>query len=507
MRTLLSNLPSLRFFAVFLFIAVTGYQGFAQSHSNPYERINQLKKFSAPGEWGQTSGAEKKDHIYLVSDTITQTANGNPEESLFQQWDEDGTEWANSHIIAFTYNGNGQILTSRTMNYDPDAEDFINSMHTENEYDNDGNLIESLNQIHEDGTWVNLTRREMEYDGQGRQVNELTQNWDHDEEQWVNYSNNVSEYDERGTMVESRQEVWADHEWIMESGERIDPEYENDVLAGATVENWAFDDWENSYRFTTEQAGDGSWEQYTEQAWTGNDWENDFRLAELEWHDFNLFLIGGYMEQLWEDDWENYERVSAEYTGFNEFELIIFETWIDDDEEWENEFRIRNMYDDQENLTEALNEIWQPDEWFVIAGNQFILTYNGNNNVIEEIRQSWDQNEGGWLNVMRILNSYNGPVSAEEEYSVPAQFVLNQNYPNPFNPVTEISFEVPVSASVTLSVYDILGRRVSVLLNDEHFDPGNHTVSFNGSGLAGGVYLYQLRSGGLVKVRKMILNK
>ncbi len=96
---------------------------------------------------------------------------------------------------------------------------------------------------------------------------------------------------------------------------------------------------------------------------------------------------------------------------------------------------------------------------------------------------------------------------------VPGTFALSQNYPNPFNPTTMIGYKVPGTGNrheaigsswVRLSVFDLLGREVAVLL-DELKEPGNYTVKFDASGLASGVYLYRLTAGGFVQTRKMIV--
>lgn len=87
---------------------------------------------------------------------------------------------------------------------------------------------------------------------------------------------------------------------------------------------------------------------------------------------------------------------------------------------------------------------------------------------------------------------------------------LGQNYPNPFNPSTVISFELPKDANVSLKVYDISGKEVASLLNG-YLATGSHSVNFNASGLASGVYFYKLNiiNGGenTSKVMKMILTK
>jgi hypothetical protein len=95
------------------------------------------------------------------------------------------------------------------------------------------------------------------------------------------------------------------------------------------------------------------------------------------------------------------------------------------------------------------------------------------------------------------------------------QVLLEQNYPNPFNPITTIGFRVAGlkigsgvsglgSSLVRLSVYDLLGREVAVLV-DEQKAPGEYTVRFDGRHLASGVYLYRLTANTCVQTRKMLL--
>jgi hypothetical protein len=85
-------------------------------------------------------------------------------------------------------------------------------------------------------------------------------------------------------------------------------------------------------------------------------------------------------------------------------------------------------------------------------------------------------------------------------------FLLKQNYPNPFNPVTQIEFVLEKNAKVQLSIYNILGQKLDVLLNS-NLTAGVHRVQFDGRNLPSGIYFYQLRVGNQTQVRKMELMK
>lgn len=88
--------------------------------------------------------------------------------------------------------------------------------------------------------------------------------------------------------------------------------------------------------------------------------------------------------------------------------------------------------------------------------------------------------------------------------TVPITFDLRQNYPNPFNPATEITYLLPGASDVTLRVFDILGREVATLVNEKK-PAGSHTVRFDASGLASGVYVYRLIAGAFEQSRRMML--
>ena len=94
--------------------------------------------------------------------------------------------------------------------------------------------------------------------------------------------------------------------------------------------------------------------------------------------------------------------------------------------------------------------------------------------------------------------------SAAHPGGVPALATLSQNYPNPFNPSTTIKYELPKTLHVSLTVYDLLGREVSVLVH-ERKDAGVHEVKFDGSSLASGVYFYRLQAGSYVNTKKLLI--
>jgi hypothetical protein len=92
------------------------------------------------------------------------------------------------------------------------------------------------------------------------------------------------------------------------------------------------------------------------------------------------------------------------------------------------------------------------------------------------------------------------------QHARPSSFDLSQNYPNPFNPSTTISYGLPHSSHVMLTVYNTLGQRVAELVNEQQ-QAGHHETVFHGDGLASGVYYYRIQAGGFVQTKRLLLLK
>jgi photosystem II stability/assembly factor-like uncharacterized protein len=122
----------------------------------------------------------------------------------------------------------------------------------------------------------------------------------------------------------------------------------------------------------------------------------------------------------------------------------------------------------------------------------------------------------GWIigDSGTILKTTNGGITIginPVSKIIPKDFSLSQNYPNPFNPTTKIRFDIPQAVgrgdrSVKMRVYDLLGRELSVLVNEE-LNAGTYEVDFDGSDLPSGVYYYKLATGSYTQTKKMVLLK
>lgn len=97
-------------------------------------------------------------------------------------------------------------------------------------------------------------------------------------------------------------------------------------------------------------------------------------------------------------------------------------------------------------------------------------------------------------------------VEGEPESNLPTEYKLEQNYPNPFNPSTIIKYDIPKESFVTLKIYDILGREIKTLVNEDK-PAGRYSVTFNAGNLASGTYIYRILAGSFIQTKKLALLK
>lgn len=96
------------------------------------------------------------------------------------------------------------------------------------------------------------------------------------------------------------------------------------------------------------------------------------------------------------------------------------------------------------------------------------------------------------------------PLAVPPQAGIVREFALSQNYPNPFNPVTTIRYQVPSAGRVSVTVHDLLGKEVALLVNDRK-EPGTYSVRFDASSLSSGVYFYTMRAGSFTETKKLMV--
>ncbi len=126
--------------------------------------------------------------------------------------------------------------------------------------------------------------------------------------------------------------------------------------------------------------------------------------------------------------------------------------------------------------------------------------------VLYTARSSVNDSTGSYSYPIVVLD-YDATASIESGYAnIPSNFYLDQNYPNPFNPITTIQYELSKQSEVQITIYDLLGKKVTTLVSETQ-DAGFKSIQWNASNAASGVYFYQIRTGDFNQTRKMILLK
>jgi len=145
------------------------------------------------------------------------------------------------------------------------------------------------------------------------------------------------------------------------------------------------------------------------------------------------------------------------------------------------------------------------------GGNSFM---SSNDTIISTVGQICGgvMEGGGYeMHIGYICKCCPTKVEEQEDENTPYTFSLSQNYPNPFNPTTNIEFELPRSGPVIIEIFNILGQKVRILV-DDHMKAGHKLVDWdgkdkNGNDVSSGIYFYRLQAGNFSQARKMVLIK
>ena len=338
---------------------------------------------------------------------------------------------------------------------------WVDSYRRTNTYDAQGNMLTDLRELWENNQWVNDWRGTYTYDAQGNMLTDLLEYWENN--QWVNYSRRTYTYDAQGNMLTYLWEYWEDNQWV------------------------------NAWRYTYTYNAQGNMLTDLAENWENNQWVNDGRGTYT--YDAQGNMLTDLLEYWENNQWVNYSRRTYTYDAQGNMLTNLTELW--ENSQWVNGWRYTYTYNAQGNLASiwfhaGLNSSWVPAnlntfsgyEVYDMAGNEYRF-WGHNVNFIYK------------LIVTEVLS---------EKTNVPEYFTLQQNFPNPFNPRTKINYAIPKESFVMIKVYDMLGREIKTLVNEEK-TAGNYSVSFNAENLSSGIYFYTIKADAFVQTKKMVLLK
>ena len=184
------------------------------------------------------------------------------------------------------------------------------------------------------------------------------------------------------------------------------------------------------------------------------------------------------------DEYGSYSSCTHPFGCSDEWKAYIVKTDNNGDPEWEG------IYPEEKDIGNTACE--------------FIgLTSDGGYILFNDTDAFWDEVGSNAFGFMKIAGSTK---IKSDNTSIPSNMQLHQNYPNPFNPTTQIQFDLNKSGFVTIDIFSILGVKVMTLLN-ENVEAGYHQITFDGSELSSGSYIYRIKIGDFMQMKKCLLVK
>ena len=353
-------------------------------------------------------------------------------------------------------------------------------------YNDDLSLNYFIDAVWYNSEWIDFEKHTNTYNSDGSLESVLWEWSNGSSEEWFKDAKDVYNYDSVGNRV------FYLHQYFNGLEFENDFKYENcydtaNNLVSSVNQHWIEGIWVNSsksiYTYSPEKVKDTT----LFQVWTNDQWVN-YYLTNYEYDEkLNVITI---QTKIWqEQQWSDYALAKLDY---NENNNLVLENWQKAVyNNWENWFRIYYEYDDNFDLIHLYGEEWENGQW--IPENEPLKVTNPDGILFVYLAKE-------------IFLYYSKPISVKNEKNISYEFNLLQNYPNPFNPVTTINYQLPETGFVTLKVYDILGREVTTLVNEEK-SRGQYSINFDATAFASGIYIYQIRVNEYVSSKKMLLLK
>jgi hypothetical protein len=467
-------------------------------------------KIAAPVGMSLPNSLKKQNDYYLLSQVLEELWNGSAwgnnskalitynsdntyAEWLFQAYN--GSAWVDSSRTLYTYT-NGKIATYTEQHFNGTM--WLNDYKDSSSYDGNGNRTLEIIQLGDSLSWVNSIRFSHTYNVNNTLNSSLTEIWNGSA--WVNSQQSIFTYDGNGNLTEEDVQVWSGSAWVTETIYTYSYNSDNKVVENI-IQGWNGTSLQNYEKLDYTYDSNGKMSTEVLQTWdnTGMAWVNSN--MDTYTYDSSGRQINDLNQTWFNNAWVNF----AQYVDV--FDANGNETEYDEQSwngsGWTNTYVYTATYNSDNTYATELEQYYTggvlSDEY------GYSYTYDSNGNVATETDQVW--NGSVLVNSYRYTYSYNLVTTGiAGNKNTPTKFELSQNYPNPFNPTTTINFSVPASSFVTIKVYDILGREIASLVNEQKA-AGSYDVQFNGNNLSSGVYLYRMQAGSFVQTRKLMLMK
>jgi len=344
-----------------------------------------------------------------------------------------------------------------------------------------------------DVQWTHASLRWYTYDGFGNEIEDLRQVWD--SMIWIIDRREISTYDDGGLPTIRLNQRWDGSNWVNSHRYRyVYNDYDQLVEYAKEYAGQTDDTWINRYVIRSSYDEKGLLAERIEHCWCGNPtgWELYQRFL-YSYDDLGNVTV--YLRNGWDGArWIDVDRTLYEFDSFGNKILDLRQRW--DGTQYVDRYRFLYTYDALGNRILSHSQEWDGTGW----SNERLSTntYDSPGNLASRLVQICDNGE--WTNDEYCTGTYR-----QEHVEIrPAEVQLHQNFPNPFDQVTTFFYHMQKRNYARLSVYDVLGREVAVLIQD--IQPrGVNSVIFDAGQLPSGMYICRLEAGTNASVRNIVL--
>lgn len=449
------------------------------------ERLGGLMQASMFPNLRQSFDVKSKDRF------ISNTAFDTPNESILETFhvvdsaivtSEDGSQMYHY----YTHNSNGSKTSE--VSQDLIGTSRVNNSRNTYDYDINGNIVSSLSEIWDDLTWLNVGLHTYSYDSSGV-IDTVLSGWWQDSS-WVNSSRHTYESDSSGNITSLLLEQWDGSELTNATLTTFEHDT-NGNTTFALIAMWSDSTWLNNSHYTYTYNIHGNQTHELHEVWDGSEWVNAYQTSKDYDSNENLVLR---LYDRWSVDstWERLTRNTYSYSPGGHRISVLSEGW--DGAGWFNRYLRNYGYDDNGNVTLVTCETWLDESW-VLDNSPFIIWGEFGN---------YYQYYGAEAELF-----YTATTTDIEYYEVNvSEFSLSQNFPNPFNPSTTLLYNLSEQVDVTLTVYDITGRTVAILVNQTrlagHYEAHWNGMDEMGKPVSSGMYFAKLQAGQYTSIVKMV---